>query len=258
MTDGDDFEIKKPLVGYIIIILITVFLYMQLQALSLEENVSQGYVSFYLGYATLGIITAIMSIVLYAIVRIRWGSIIQHWWVKLALSIVFIFYIVMLTTGSGQIIDVPRASQVELQLTPATELYTSSVIPAILEDWIILWIFPFIIFIGIGLVLENGLGIEIDAENHVLRYVGVGVTACLIASVGVNVWLIPGFVSQHVPAYGGQTDAYTGAFLFALPQSILYFFTGWFLPVAHGIHNFIVTYGSLYQIIGGPFMIGGI
>lgn len=249
-----DFDVKKPLVGFVVVIIILFFLSMQLQGLGLEEGVSTGYTDFYGNYAVIALTMAVVTGFLFYIVRIRWGHIITSKWLTLMIIAGFAFYIVVLTTGAGQIMPVPRASMHEFQLNPGTELYTSSVIPAILEDWIILYCLPFMLFIAIGMIIE----IPFDYELGRWSVIGLALICCFIASVGYNVWVIPGFVSQHVPAYGGQTEAYVGAWLFAFPQSVIYFFTGVFFPVAHFLHNFIITYGSLYQIVGGPFMIGGI
>lgn len=252
--DGD-FEVKNYVAMYVVLGVIFIFLALQLSGLALEEGVSQGYVAFYGNYALISVAALVLTIVLFLMVRIRWGHLLGPWWVNGLIFLAFIVYITMITTSTpGGILPVPRASVAEFQLSPGTELYTSSIIPAFLEDWLILYVLPFMMFIALGLLIENVFQWEIGR----VLFITLGVLCCLTASVGYNIWVVPGFVSQHVPAYGGQTEAYIGAWLFAFPQALVYFFTGWFLPVAHALHNFIVTYGSLYQVIGGPFMIGGI
>ena len=83
------------------------------------------------------------------------------------------------------------------------------------------------------------------------------VIACLVATTGFNVWLIPGFTSAHVPTYGEQQGAYIGAWIFGFGQSMVYMTTGWLAPITHFAHNSYIAAGTLYGInIGGLTIIG--
>jgi len=155
------------------------------------------------------------------------------------------FLIVAMSFGGNQIWPVPKASIGSFQLTQGTELYTSSVIPGILEDLNYLAGLPMVLALAYFLMRENVFGGEIGSTEFIIT----GIIACLIASTGYNVWVVPGFTSAHVPAYGGATMAYAGAWIFSFGQALVYFVTGIFLPLPHILHNLIIAYGQIYAVV---------
>lgn len=246
-----DLDVKKNVAMYAAIFLALFILAMQIKGLSLEPDVSQAYSTFYFDLVMVGFAGLLATVAF----GLKYGDALKlPWWSKAGVTAVWIIIIIMISTSAGQILPVPKASTVNFQLTPGTELYTSSVIPAITEDWTYLWVLPMVFLLIMSLVAEYGFGVEITG-----RYIVVfAVIACFIASTGYNIWVVPGFTSAHVPSYGNTQNAYVGAWTFAFGQSIVYVFTGWFLPIAHGIHNFMVTYGQLFQVnIGNLSIIGG-
>lgn len=249
MTDSSDaFELKRNVILPLAITVVLIFIALQLQGLSLEPHVSETYVSFYGGLVAIGL----AGIVGMAFFQIKFGFKLmksRKW--KLAILTVFVLFIVFLSLDRGQIIPVPRASVQEFQLNSGTELYTSSVIPGIVEDLVYLWLLPLAIIITILGLYEWKIG-----EAGKPQIIAAVVIGCLIASTGYNIWLIPGFTSAHIPAYG-QSDAYFGAWIFSFGQSMVYMTTGVFMPAAHIIHNLIISYGELYQINTAGFLIVG-
>jgi hypothetical protein len=249
MADG--LNIGKNIAEGLLIFIVVFFLSAQIQGMSLEPNVSKGYIEFY-GYLALeSMITSIAIIVF----RIKMGEIFDlSMKTKMAIFGVWLLFIIMISVSAGQILPVPRASVADFQLSKSTELYTSSVIPGVLEDWRYLFVLPTIIIVAIILGLEYGLGVEVDG----LMFMGIVVLACFVAALGYNLWVIPGFTSSHVSAYGQCQNCYIGAFMFGFGQSMIYMFTNTFIPVAHILHNALVTYSQLYQINIGPMsVIGG-
>lgn len=248
-----DLDVGRKLIIPVVLMAALFIILLQLQGLGLEQHVSEAYASYYWQLAVIGFLGILATVVF----GFKYGDLLGlPTWTKGAIVAVWVIFIVFISMPAlgGQIIPVPKASAASFQLTPETELYTSSVIPAITEDLAFLWFFPMVIILLTLLIMEYGIGIEITGTH----LAAVAVIACLVASIGYNIWLIPGFTSAHVPAYGNQQTAYTGAFVFSFGQSMVYVFTGWFVPVAHAIHNFIVTSGQVYQYnIGGFNVIGG-
>lgn len=246
MEDG--FEIKKNIVQPLAIVIVLTVIALQLSGLSLEANVSPAYVSFYGGLVPV----CIAGIVAMAFFQIKYGfKLIDSRKAKILILGAFILFIIFLSINKGQIIPVPKASVQELQLNKGTELYTASFIPGIVEDLTYLWLLPLAFIITILGIYEWKVG---EASRAVIFLAVIG--GCLIASTGYNIWLVPGFTSAHIPAYG-QSDAYLGAWIFSFGQSVVYMSTGIFLPAAHIIHNLMVSYGQLYQINIFSFMVLG-
>jgi len=248
MSDGD-FEIKRNIAQPMIIVVLLIFIGLQLAGLGLEEHASQTYVSFYQYLVLLGAV----GIVAMSFFQIKYGfRLIESSKIKLAMFGIFILFITLITINAGQIIPVPKASVQDFQLSKGTEMYTASVIPGITEDLTYLWLLPLAIALtGLGLY-EWKIG---EADKPVIAVAVV--LACLVASTGYNIWLVPGFTSAHIPAYG-QSDAYLGAWIFSFGQSAVYMTTGWFFPAAHIIHNLMISYSHLYQIsVFGIVLIGG-
>lgn len=245
-----DLDIGKKTVMYVAIFVVLFMLTMQLQGLALEPNVSAAYTDFYITLA----LTGMVGLALMVAFAWKYGDAFSlPVWMKGGIVAVWVIFIILISTSAGQILPVPKASAASFQLTDETELYTSSVIPGVLEDWAYLWLLPMALLLTFLLVAEYGLGIEADAMT-----IGIlAVVACVISATGYNIWVIPGFTSAHVPAYGNMQNAYIGAWTFALGQSLVYVFTGWFLPIAHMVHNYIIAQGQIYQISAGGFNIVG-
>lgn len=247
-------DIGKRLAWPLILVLILIFISMQLNGLALEPNVNAGYVEFYQN--TLSIAGwAVLALVVFNLHReTHIGEILGiGTWQKALLFFGFFAFIMLLTIGAGQIVPVPRASAQPLQLNSETEVFiTSSLIPAFTEDAVYLIAFPAIILTILLVVIEQLFG---DVGRP--EAIGAVVLACLIASTGFNIWVIPGFTSAHVPAYGEVQEAYLGAWIFSFGQSMVYMFTGWFAPITHFAHNAFIAAGEQYQISIGGFQVVG-
>lgn len=231
---------------------IVYFLGLQLQSYSLEQGVSQAFSDFYSGLIPL----AIMSIIGLSIFRVRYLEIFDDFMsnkVKFALISGWIIFIVLLSFSGTQVVPVPRASVEALQLTAGTEIYLSSVIPGILEDLVYLVGLPMVLLVTIALISEFVLGLEISLGTLTV----MALIAAFIASVGYNVFVIPGFAAAHVPSYGATNPALFWAFLFGFGQSTIYIFTGMFFPLAHVLHNAIIVIGAQSGLSVGPLAITG-
>jgi hypothetical protein len=238
-----DLDTGKRLILPAFMAILLVFVLLQLQGLSLEHNVSQGYSTFYWRLA----VTGVLAVTLTVAFGLKYGDIFElPTWMKASMHIIFIVFIAAISFSGNQIIPVPRASVTDFQLTAQTEYYTSTVVPAVTEDITYLWLLPMIIMWFSLLMIEYAGGVE-PTRGMVAA---VAVVACLAASIGYNVWVLPGFTSAHVPAYGDNRPAYLGATVFSFGQSMVYVLTGWFIPVAHFIHNSIVAYEEIYQVQG--------
>jgi len=240
-----DSVIKKEIV-YIIILMALFVISMQLQGLSLEPNVAEGYVRFYQALIPICMFGAIF-LILYKFLETEEFKIIESKWLKIGIHLTWIIIIIILTTRAGQILPVPKASVQEFQLSVGTELYTATVIPGLLEDFSYNLVFPLMIVITGALVIHL-TGRDVSRTQIIALILG----ACFISSLGYNVWVIPGFASAHVPAYGQQPTAYLGAFIFSYGQSTVNLMTGWFIPFAHIIHNGIIAWSNVQGLaIGG-------
>ena len=234
----------RTLLEYMAIFLVALLLMAQIQGLSLEPNISSAYADFYFRLSMMGIITLLGM----GAFGIYYFSNDEIWKLsttsKAIITVAWIVFIAFMTLGGNQMVGVPKASVATLQLTTETELWTSSVIPGFTEDLFYLaglpMTFAFLVFI-----LFDRFGWGIGTKE----FMTVSVIACLIAATGYNIWLIPGFTTAHIPAYGQTQLAYTGAFIFAAGQSLVYLITGWFIPIAHMLHNLIITYGALYLVV---------
>ena len=104
------------------------------------------------------------------------------------------------------------------------------------------------------LLLEYVFGIELDG----FMLLGLMILMCFLASMGYSTWVLPGFTSSHVAAYGQCQNCYTGAFVFGFGQSVIYMTTNMFLPIAHIAHNALIVYSQMYQInLGSLTIVGG-
>jgi hypothetical protein len=244
-----DLDVMKGLVWPLILVLALIFASMQINGIALEQDVSPQYVEFYRNtFNVAG--WAIVALLLFNIPREAGvGEILGLSRLNKAIIFFgFIGIIMFMTVGAGQMLPVPRASVEALQLTPATEIITSSVIPALAEDSLYLMAFPLVILTILMFIFKP--------QSRIVL-VALMVVACIIATTGFNIWLIPGFTSAHVPTYGEQQDAYMGAWIFGFGQSMVYMTTGWLAPVAHFLHNAWITAGTLYGINIGGFAVLG-
>jgi hypothetical protein len=235
---------NKSKVMTLAIFLVIVFVAFQVHNLSLEENISEAYTSYYFGLAVIGAV----GVVGLAAFQVRYGDILGiHWPIK-ALSVIgWTVFIVMITSTGQQIYPVPVAYIEPLQIGPTEEMWTSAVIPPIVEDLAFLFVLPMVLTLFTLLILER---VGYDDPGRKLITVVV-VASCLVASTGYNIWFLPGFTSAHIPTYGGNQGAFVGAWVFSFGQSLVYMFTGWFVPFAHMIHNGIITNAQAHQVVGG-------
>lgn len=230
-------DVAKTSVQGVAIFFAVFFLGLQLQGLSLEAGISASYVAFYSGLIPL----ALMSIIAISIFRVRYLELFDFGIpVKFAIIAGWTLLIVFLSFSGTQIVPVPRASVEGFQIGASEQLYLSSVIPGILEDLVYNVGLPMTLLVIIALVAEFGFGIEIGTGS----LVGFAVIAAIVAAIGYNVWVVPGFASAHVPSYGVTNPGLFAAFFFSFGQSLVYILTGIFLPLAHILHNMIVFFGS--------------
>lgn len=241
-----DLDISKEVISPLILIVALSFILIQLNTLSLDPHVDPNYVSFYIVYpGAAWIILALMYFRIHKELRI--GEIFNlDWKAKAMLFGGFIFVIMLLTVGSGQLIPVPKASAASLQIGANEEIYLASIVPAFTEDAMYLIAIPLIILTLISLIYKPSGPYGLFA---------LMVIACLIGATGYNIWLIPGFTSAHVSAYGEAQEAYLGAWIFGFGQSMVYMVTGWYVPVAHALHNAWIAAGTLYGINIGGFQV---
>jgi hypothetical protein len=121
---------------------------------------------------------------------------------------------------------------------------TSAIIPGFSEDLLYLASFPMIISLLFFIPRTFMFGSPGRMEFLVVTFI-----ACIIAATGYNVWVVPGFTTSHVPAYGDVQNAYAGAWIFSAGQSYIYLITGQFIPIPHMLHNAMVTYQNLYVVV---------
>ena len=240
-----DVDIKWTIVKQLIIIIPLVFIAMQLNGLALEPHVSASYVEFYQNTLNVAAWILILFLVANVYKEVRVGDILGlKNYQKAFVMGLFIVLILSMTLGAEQgtsVIPVPRASALPLQLDANTEVLTSSIIPAFTEDALYLIALPMLILFTLSFVIKP------KSAKVLLTLM---VISSLIATTGFNIWVIPGFTSAHVPAYGEVQEAYLGAWIFGFGQSMTYMVTGWFVPVAHGLHNYIISSSILYQVRG--------
>lgn len=250
---ADLIDIAKQSVMALVILLVVYFLGLQLQGLGLEEGVSRAYVDFYSGLIPL----SILSIIALVVFKVRYFSVFGEYLgtaAKFGIIIVWTLFIVFISFSGQQVVPVPRASVESFQITAQNEMYLSSVVPGVLEDLNYLVGLPMIFAVILLLMLEFGAGIEPGAGVTI----GVMVLAAFVASIGYNVWVVPGFASAHVPSYGATNPALFGAFMFSFGQSLVYMVTGLFLPLAHIIHNAIIYTSAQSALSVGPLGVVGI
>ena len=237
-------EIGSKVAEYAAIFLVGLLLCAQIQGLSLEAKVSQAYTTFYFQLVIMGLVSVTAMVAFHMwyfshdVFRIAW----QY---KAAILGAWTIFIVLMSSSGNQIWPVPKASMETFQLSTATEFYTSSVIPGFAEDLFYLCSLPMLFAFLWFVFRENAMGAEIGATE----FIAAGLIASIIASTGYNIWVIPGFTSSHVPAYGSAQSAYAGAWIFSAGQSVVYFVTNTFFPAAHVLHNLIIVYGQLNAVV---------
>lgn len=238
------YTVKEKTVEYVAIFAVLLFLSMQIAGMSLEANIAKGYTDFY-GYLAFQGMVVVVVMGAFSLWYLSHDFIPLRY--RLGITAGWLVFMLVISIAGNQMVPIPKASIETLQLTKQTELWTSSVIPGVLEDWNYLVGFPMIISLAYFIGRKRLFGSDVGFGE----FVATGIVACLIASTGYNIWVIPGFTSAHVPAYGGADLAYGGAFVFSFGQSLTYFLTGIFLPLPHILHNFIIVYGQIYSIAGG-------
>jgi hypothetical protein len=236
---------KGNVVEYLAIFAIGIYLVMQVTGMGLLSQTSPNYTTFYYRTLITGLL-AVTGMVVYGI----WYFTINplNISLKMAVGIIAAFTLVvsMLTFAGNQIWPVPMAFGDPMQMTVLENYISTSIIPGFSEDLLYLAAFPMIL--SLFYFIPKTLFFR-DVGR--MEFIVVSVIACVIASTGYMTWVIPGFTSSHVPAYGNLQNAYSGAWIFSTGQSLIYLFTGVFAPVTHIIHNMIITYQSLYMVVVG-------
>lgn len=242
--------VTKKNIAYILILIAIYLISMQITGLRVEEGVSPTYINFYHGLAMQGLFGGVF-VVLFLFFRANEFQIVEGRRWKIILHGAVIAAIFITSINAIQLYPVPRASVSGFQLSEGTELYTSSVIPGVIEDINYNFVLPLIFVIAMVIFAGNILKVDVGKKLMIVFIL----IACLISSVGYNVWLIPGFTSAHIQAYGENPQAFFGAFVFSYSQSMVNLMTGWFVPVAHIVHNYMIAYGQIYGIGVGEFAI---
>lgn len=247
---------RKDMAQYGILAAVLFLLALYLFSLTLDTRVAASYSQFYL----IQNILAFASIPVLVVFNWKLGEILEIPNIfKGVLIVVFTVFIVMISLPGVQqamnyadcsgdvcvsrpIIKIPRAVAGNFQIDPSTETMTSAVVPAITEDLNYLFTLPLllvVIMIFVGEAIGNVSGSQ---------FIVFAIVACLIASTV--------FTGAHSPSYGNNQQAYTGAFIYSFGQSMTYVFTGWFVPAAHFLHNYIVNYSrsTSLSIGGSPFI----
>lgn len=246
-----DFE-KRDWIQYGVIAIVLFLLALYTASLFLDIRISQSFSLFYI----MQNILAIAVIPLLIIFNWKVGQIVEiPAAYKAIVTVVWIGFIVAISLPGVQqalnyadcsgdvcvsrpIIKIPNAVVENYQIDSSTQTMTTSVIPAIDEDanyLLILPIFLMVLMVFLGDAIWNVTG------SHLIVF---ALIACFIsASI---------FTGAHSPSYGNNQQAYTGAFVYSFGQSAVYVFTGWFLPIAHFMHNYIVNFSRSTSLsIGG-------
>ncbi len=237
---SDIFEITPGTAQYAIVIALVLLTAGLLNQFFLDPGIQDQYVAFYLNLAIVGAIGGVfVTVYLGRFILSNLGFLGVG--IILSVTAIWIIFFTFLSlqavaTGS-QVIGVPDAVTTPLATVIPNEVLTRAFIPALLEDFWYLYVFPGLIAMFMLAFYEF---IWPGEEVGFLEYSVAMVIATLAAAFN--------FTSAHFAAYGNQIDAFIGAFIFAWGQSLVYAFTGLFLPLAHFIHNYIVTVGPQFAI----------
>lgn len=248
-----DIDIKRSLMWPIFFLIALMFIGMQLNGLALETNISNEYISFYQNTLNLAAWSLVLLVFSNLYLETRLGDILGISTTNKAIMFFgFFAFIMLLTVGSGQVLPIPRASAQPLQLNSGTEIITSALIPAFTEDALYLMALPAIMLTMILGFMEWAFG-----RPSPTQAIMAVILACIIATSGFNIWVIPGFTSAHVPAYGEQQSAYLGAWIYGFGQSMVYILTGWLAPITHFAHNALIVVNQMYNLNIGNLIVTG-
>ena len=232
---------------WLIFITISILIVRQVLMMALLDSVlSQTYLNWYLeaSITALGYMVIIFIFGIYRELRLGEALGLSNM-NKIIIFVGFVAFMVVATWGAGQIIGIPsNIANQGFSISGGEELFYSSIVPAVTEDPIFLIAVPALsamIILIIYEVVAGKPGIKI-------------VTAAIIISMIIGGTV---FASAHQVAYGQNQDAYLGAWVFGVGQTGVYMTTGIFLPVAHIVHNAMLTLGNLYGINIGAFTIVG-
>lgn len=234
---------KGKMIEYLAIFAIGIYIVMQINGLSLLNAVSSTYTTFYFRTLTIGLVS-VVGMVAFSIFYFSQDPLGLGWKASVGIMAAFTVFISLLTFTGTQIWPVPQAFAEPLAMGAMDNYITSSLIPGFSEDLLYLCAFPMILALFYFIpktVWFGGVGR--------MEFLAVSLVACMIAATGYGIWVVPGFTTSHVPAYGNLQGAYGGAWIFSTAQSAIYLTTGIFAPVPHIVHNAIVTYQSLYMVV---------
>lgn len=237
----DIFEITPGTAQYAIVITIILLIVGLLNQFMLDPGIAEQYAMFYFNLGVMGIVGGIFvtvylgRFILSNIVSIETGA-------KILVTVIWIgfftFISIQAIAGGNQVIGVPTEITTPLSVVVPNEILTRALIPAFLEDFWYLYVFSGLIATLILFFYEFVFPGE---EAGFLEYSVVMVFATFLAALN--------FTSAHFAAYGNQIDAFIGAFIFGWGQALVYAFTGIFLPVAHFLHNYIVTVTPGFAVV---------
>jgi hypothetical protein len=243
--------------------IITIFIFLLLQLVNLrgDPQISSIYLDVYSWMMMFNIIVATISL---AFIFFREPitahfsppassdeyRIIPWTWLKFVLIIIFAISILFsVTTFKVQFAPIPKPLNVGYTISPISEMYLSSVIPGVAEDFAFFWALPQLIFNLLWLLFLITLRIDVRASKG--SWFGIMLIAIFISSIGYGI-IVPGFASAHSQVYQDYTPAYLSAFFFGFTQSVLYAVTGLFFPLPHILHNALFILGFAIALsIGG-------
>jgi hypothetical protein len=242
--------------------------YIQLLTIQGNPEISEFYLTKYLWLGIFSVVVSFFSICFIwvkepltahipALASSDEYRIIPWTWLKFVLMIIFSVTILLsVTTLKIQVIPVPHVTTTGYLMSPITEMYYSSVIPALYEDFTFGLILPTLLFNILWLIFFLTLKIDLRANKFI--YLGSMLVILFISSVGYGL-IIPGFATAHIPVYQDNIEAYLSATVFMFAQSLIYAVTGLFFPLAHLIHNALFTLGFVVAYsIGGISTTGSI
>lgn len=246
-----------------IMLVVSAFVTLQLISLSAEEGISRAYLWFYIPLGLFCCLFAGLSLV-FTIIKgdpetaniafiaetSEARPLSRNILARFGLIILFCVVIAGSITFAGmQFLPVPQATQTGFQMTEAKSDYLISVVPGLFEDFAFLLFLPCLL-VMLFCLLSKWL-LKMDPKQNVAFFLIVILFSCLLSSAGYGIWVVPGFTSSHT-IYGENVPAYIYAFVYGFTQSTLYQVTGIFLPIAHPLHNYMISKMERTRIsIGG-------
>jgi len=137
-----------------------------------------------------------------------------------------------------------------MALSAGENIMFSSVYPAFIENY-----FAFIMVGIVGAPILLLLSILMGGVNSI-NYIGSRLLAIPIVCYGFT-WLIPGFASAHTVVQAGNQQFFITAWIFQMSEQVVILFGGFFIPLAHFLHNMIWSLGLTSAVAFGFIVLGG-